>query len=241
MKTTPKQASTLTTTTKADWPIPAGLIALTLIPVIAGMVRLAGLSGAAEITPDNARFFAMPLPVVIHIISATLFCVLGAFQFAPGFRRRRPGWHRMSGRMLMVAGLASGLSGLWMTHYYRLNALQLQGNLLYWFRMLIGAVMVGSIGLSWAAIMRRNFARHRAWIIRAYAIGQGAGTQALVFLPWILLFGIPSELGRDILMIVAWLINLAVAERIIRRQPRRGRVQHPQTVDLAPGGSPTPG
>ena len=36
--------------------------------------------------------FAQPLPVVLHVLSASVYCALGAFQFAPGFRRRRPGW-----------------------------------------------------------------------------------------------------------------------------------------------------
>jgi hypothetical protein len=219
---------------RADWPIIVGLIMLTLVPAVAGSVRLATLAAGASVTPDNARFFASPVPVIVHIISVTLFCILGAFQFAPGFRRRHPVWHRRTGRVLMVAGILSGLSGLWMTQFYPLHAINQQGVLLYGFRMLIGAAMVAAIGLSWAAIMRRDIARHRAWMIRGYAIGQGAGTQVFTLLPWMLIAGVPSELTRDILMIVAWLINLAVAEWIIRRQVRRGRVDHVQAAELSP-------
>lgn len=218
----------------ADWQIPAALLALTAIPFVAGIVRLISLASGAAITPDNARFFAAPLPVILHIISVSLFCILGAFQFAPGFRRRSPGWHRTAGKLLMISGLISGLSGLWMTQFYQLHLYQLQGNLLYGFRMLIGSAMVGCIAISWAAIRRRDIARHRAWIIRGYAIGQGAGTQVLTMLPWFLLFGTPSKQTRDILMIAAWVINLLVAELIIRKQLRRGRVEHPQSANLAP-------
>ncbi|MCH7477374.1 MAG: hypothetical protein IIA14_04655, partial [SAR324 cluster bacterium] len=64
--------------------MPTALIALSVVPVVAGAFRLAGLAGGEEITPENARFFAAPLPVVLHILSASLYCVLGAFQFAPG-------------------------------------------------------------------------------------------------------------------------------------------------------------
>jgi hypothetical protein len=49
--------------------IPAGLIALSIVPVVAGAFRLVQLGGGAEITPENARFFAAPLPVVLHIVS----------------------------------------------------------------------------------------------------------------------------------------------------------------------------
>ena len=48
------------------WLPPVGLIALSLIPVLAGSVRLTELVGGAEITANNARFFASPIPVVIH-------------------------------------------------------------------------------------------------------------------------------------------------------------------------------
>jgi hypothetical protein len=37
---------------------------------------------------------------------------------APGFRRRRPGWHRAAGRPLVPCGLIAAWSGLWMTVFY---------------------------------------------------------------------------------------------------------------------------
>src|SRR5439155_21167961 len=78
----------------AAWLVPVALILLCAIPLAAGAVRLVSLAVGAEITPENARFFAAPLPVVLHIVAAAAYIVLGAFQFVPGFRRRRPGWHR---------------------------------------------------------------------------------------------------------------------------------------------------
>jgi hypothetical protein len=78
--------------------------------------------------------------------------------------------------------------------------------------------MVVAISLGLAAIRRRDFARHRAWMIRGYAIGMGAGTQVLVHLPWLLFFGLPDELGRALLMGAGWAINLVVVEWVIRRR-----------------------
>ena len=96
---------------RAQWPVPAALIALSLMPVLAGGIRMAELTGGAEITPDNARFFASPLPVVLHIISRDLYSVLGAFQFVPRFRAGRPGWHRVAGRLLVPAGWSRRSAG----------------------------------------------------------------------------------------------------------------------------------
>lgn len=199
----------------AGWWLPAALLALAAIPIVAGAVRLAGLAGGAAITPANARFFAAPLPVVVHILGAIPFAVLGAFQLAPDFRRRRPRWHRIAGRISIVCGLAAGLSGLWMSLFY--PPVPGDGELLRAFRLLFGTAMIACIAQGFLAIRRRDIARHRAWLMRGYAIGLGAGTQALVHLPWLLVAGKPGVLGRALLMGAGWAINLAVAEWRIRR------------------------
>ena len=84
----------------AAWLV-AALLVLSAVPLAFGAFRLTELAGGAEITPANSRFFASPLPVVLHIVSASVYAILGAFQFASGFRRRRPGWHRAAGRLLV--------------------------------------------------------------------------------------------------------------------------------------------
>jgi uncharacterized membrane protein len=203
----------------AAWLVPAGLIVLSLIPVISGAVRLTQLTGGAEVTPANARFFASPLPVMVHIFSASVYALLGAFQFVPSFRRRRRSWHRAAGWLLIPCGLAAGLSGLWMTLFYPWP--EGDGELLYGFRLLFGSAMVGSIALGIVAIRRRDFVRHGNWMTRGYAIGLGAGTQVFTLLAGELIAGPPGEFSRALLMGAAWGINLAVAEWAIRQQAAR--------------------
>lgn len=208
---------------RAQWPVPAGLILLSLIPVIAGAARLTELTGGATITPQNARFFASPVPVVVHIVSVTVYSLLGAFQFVPALRGRR-GWHRIAGLILIPAGLLTALSGLWMSAFYPLP----DGITDVPLRILFGSAMLVSLVMGALAIRRRDFVRHSVWMTRAYAIAVGAGTQALVILPWMLLAGPPSELIRALLMGLAWVINLAVAEYVIHRRARvPARVQRP--------------
>lgn len=197
-----------------EWLIPTALILLSVVPVIAGAVRMSQLTGGAAITPDNARFFASPLPVVLHIISVTLYALLGAFQFAPGFRRRHRGWHRVAGWLLIPSGLIAALSGLWMTHFYPWP--KYDGDILYGIRLLFGAAMLLSLLLGTAAIGRRDFVSHGAWMIRGYAIGLGAGTQVFTHLPWFLFPAIQGEGTRALFMAAGWVINLAVAEWLIR-------------------------
>lgn len=200
----------------ASWRV-AALLLLSAIPLAAGAVRLTQLFGGAAITPANARFFAAPVPVVVHIVCASVYAVLGAFQFAPGFRRRRPGWHRAAGQLLVPCGLLVGLSGLWMTLFYPHPAGD--GALLSALRLLFGSAMVAAIALGFAAIRCGDVAGHRAWMARGYALGLGAGTQALLLLAGELIAGPPGELRRALLMGASWALNLAVAEWAIRTRP----------------------
>jgi hypothetical protein len=98
------------------------------------------------------------------------------------------------------------------------------GVAVYLMRLVVGAAMLASILASIAAIGRRDFDAHGAWMIRAYALGMGAGTQVLTHLPWFILVGKPAETPRAVLMGGAWLINVIVAEHVIRRGQRLGRV-----------------
>src|SRR5215208_5869821 len=104
--------------TQTPWWVPAGLILLSVIPLTFGAIRLSQLMSGAEITPDNARFFESPSPVVIHIISSAIYALLGAFQFVSRLWTRGIKWHRWVGRLLVPCGLFVGLSGLWMTLFY---------------------------------------------------------------------------------------------------------------------------
>src|SRR5438270_9544128 len=107
-------ASTRPRSSRASWLVPVGLILLTLIPVVSGALRITQLSGGPQLRPPEARFTDSPIPVVLHIVSATLFSFVGAFQFVPALRRGRRSWHRSAGRVLMPAGFVVATSGLWM-------------------------------------------------------------------------------------------------------------------------------
>src|SRR2546428_1734286 len=203
-----------------QWLAPVGLIVLSLIPVLAGAVRLTELMGGPEITANNARFVASPIPVTVHIVSVSVYSLLGALQFVPSLRRGRPSWHRIAGRILVPAGILVALSGLWMTVFY--GRPPGDGESLVVVRLIVGSGMLVNIVLAVVAIRRRDFPAHGAWMTRGYAIALGAGTQVFTMLPWVVVFGpigAADELPRTVLMTAGWVINLAVAEDVNRRRP----------------------
>lgn len=206
----------MTNAPRIDWKMPLALLLMSAIPFAAGIARLVGLVGNPAINSENARFVAAPFPVIVHILSVSLFSLFGALQFSSGLPQRLPQWHRVSGRIVVASGIFAALTGLWMTVMYPIPP-ELQGGLLYAVRVFVGVAMLLSIFLAVAAVKRGDIATHRAWMIRAFALGQGAGMQVVVLLPWMLLIGKPSMLQRDALMSLAWLINLLVAEMAIQR------------------------
>lgn len=208
----------MSATFRRAWLVPTGLIALALIPVLAGGMRLAMLASGAAVTPANARFVSAPLPGILHILGATLYSLLGALQFSPGFRARWPTWHRQAGRVLLVAGLLAASSGLWMALFY--DIVPADGAVLRGFRLVFGSVLIFSIIRGVLAVRRGDITGHQAWMRRAYAIAMGAGTQALTQLPLMLLLGELSQPTRTVMMGSAWVLNLVVAEWLIRRARR---------------------
>lgn len=205
---------------KSEWAFLGLIFVYSFIPAVGGLIRVMELAGGPQIAPVNPRALLAPTPIILHIISSFLFCVVGAFQFLPSIRRQRPVAHRTIGRVIAAAGCVAALSGVWMTHHYVFPD-ALQGGLLYWVRVVLGTAMFGLIIWAVIAIRSRNTFQHGASMYRAYAIGQGASTQTVMGIAWIIAWGFEATGPlRDGLMIFAWVLNLLVAEILIRSIPK---------------------
>jgi hypothetical protein len=216
--TTTQTASAVRRARRPSWPVPAALVALSAVPVIAGTLRMVQLAGGPDVMPADHRFDGLALPLVLHIVGATTYAVVGAFQFAPRFRRRHWAWHRRAGRVLAVAGLLVAGSAVWMTLSYA--AKPGTGDLLYVLRLTFASAMAACLVLGFTAVRRRDIPAHRAWMMRAYAIGLGAGTQAFTEGIGQALLG-TGQVRGDLAKGAAWVINLAVAEYVIRERAAR--------------------
>lgn len=213
---------------RSGWPVPVALIALSAIPLVMGSLRLVQLAGGPELIAADERFATFPLPVVLHVLGSATYVLLGSLQFVPRFRRRHRTWHRRAGRVLVVAGLLVAASALWMTLLYQPKPGT--GDVLYILRLAFGSAMIACLILGFTAIRHRNIAAHRAWMIRAYAIGLGAGTQVFTEGIGQALLG-TGELQGDLAKAAGFALNLAVAEWVIARQStlnRRPRQTNPQ-------------
>jgi uncharacterized membrane protein len=205
-----KQSTSTAITTTA-------LLLLGSLPILTGSMSLvainAGLSGL-DVPAENQNYVNHPLPIVVHILSGIIFNLLGPFQFILAIRQRWPMIHRVSGRLFILAGLVSAVSALWMNQFFPAFG----GILKYSSNLIFGLGSIIAIGLALHAILRRRVLDHRAWMIRAYAMGLGVATQRLLLMPYFFAFGIPQGETLGALLWICWLINMAVAEWVIRRR-----------------------
>ncbi len=165
--------------------------------------------------------------LVVHIFTATVALVLGPLQFMPKIRARKR-IHRTLGRVYLLAGvLPSAVATIPVAVW--------SGRPLTQIGLTTAAVLwLITGGLAYRAARRRDFAGHRAWMMRNYALTFLAVTSRIL-VPVVLLAQIPfggADLGsigeRASSMIpigqtLGWIINLIVVEYFIRRAPARAQ------------------
>jgi uncharacterized membrane protein len=170
------------------------------------------LSGDTASLPSNVfedRYAAHPWLTMAHILAGFLFMVTGPWQFVPAIRTRFLRFHRVSGRIYIVASLVAALTAL---AYVPL--LPVFGTFTAKAGTTVGAVLfLISIFQAYATIRRREIRKHREWMIRSYALGLGIATFRL-FLPILMSppLRLPFPEAWDTVVWLGFTINIAVAE-----------------------------
>lgn len=145
------------------------------------------------------------LAFLIHISASPVALALGAFQFLPGLRIRRPAFHRWSGRLYGVAILLGGIGALGMLPNVNGGAVSQVG---------FGLLAFAWIGTTVNAVrlaMARRLDEHQQWMVRSFALTFAAVTLRLELAP-IMAAGMDYVDAIRILAWLAWVPNLLVAE-----------------------------
>lgn len=114
----------------------------------------------------DAHFAGERALVLAHILPAMLFMLLGPLQFVRGLRSRYPQVHRWSGRIFLAASAVVGISGLNLAFGKTVGGLDEKAAI-----VLFGTFFLISLAKAFWHALRREFAQHREWVIRGYAIG----------------------------------------------------------------------
>lgn len=123
---------------------------------------------AAVLDAGFARHMALTL---IHILPGGLFLALAPLQFMPSMRRKHLQFHRWSGRVLVVCGLIIGVSAFVMSYTMNIGGPNETAA-----TTLFAIVFLICLTKAYLYIRRKEVARHREWMIRAFGVGLGVAT-----------------------------------------------------------------
>ncbi len=194
-------------------PLVLALAFCTFIPVGSAIVLVFQIPSGTY-PEDSARLAVAPISWFAHALTGAAFGIVGPLQFVLAVRRRFGLLHRVSGWIFVLSGATVGLSGLLLLAQVTPQSTPLIDIA----RSVFGLALLVALALAMAAIQKRDVLRHRAWAIRAYAIGSGAGAVALVYFPIYIITGqAPSGLAADIVVVICWVLTIAFAEFVVRR------------------------
>lgn len=203
-----------------------------LVAVVAGAVMVAPYalldSGSSRLDVEGGPHYGL---LVAHVFTATVALVLGPLQFVPAIRARRR-WHRRIGRTYLLVGvLPAAVTAV--------PVALLSGRIVTQVGLVIPALgWLVTAALAVRAIRRGDVAAHRAWMTRNYALTFLAVT-ARILVPLVLLTGLatgaiapaaaPAAATSLIPVgqVLGWVINLVVAELLIRRARRLRTASRP--------------
>lgn len=126
---------------------------------------------AARGAAFDAAFARHAMLTMIHIVPGLIFVLLAPLQFVRTLRQRHLRVHRLLGRIVLGAGLITGVTALVMTSRMAIGGVTERAA-----TSVFGILFLIALVRAFVCIRRRDVARHREWMIRAFAIGIAVAT-----------------------------------------------------------------
>jgi predicted membrane protein DUF2306 len=177
------------------------------------------------IRPDYPPHYAL---LVGHIFFGSVALVTGFLQVWPWLRSRHPRVHRWTGRAYLFLGcFPSGVLVLGVAPISTAGFVGAVGN------TVLALLWLGTSFAGYRAARRRQFAQHRAWMLRSVALTYSIVANRVwmfallfAFSPWVdTVFGGNEEaLARqtaEAAIWLSWLVNLLFVEWVLLRRPAR--------------------
>ncbi len=167
--------------------------------------------GLDDAFPDFKDHIALRnLAFVAHVSASPVALFIGALQFFPRMRARRPALHRWLGRIYGVSVLIGGISGFWL-------ALGAVGGP-------IASAGFGLLAIAWVfstaqairLAMAGSFMEHREWMIRSFALTFAAVTLRLLLVGF-MVAGFEYGPATVYIAWLCWVPNLIFAQWWISR------------------------
>ena len=202
---------------KGAWAVWLSLMALSSVAVALVSYRYL-IPGAPGAGPNVlANHFTHLGVLTVHAGFAATALLLGPFQFIAALRRRRPKLHRTMGTIYVIACLCGGFAGLFLAAGTTAGPVAIGG-----FGLLAGAWFFAT-AQAWRYARAWNFAAHRRWMIRSFAMTFAAVTLR-IYIPISMMLHLPFAEAYPAIAWLAWVPNLIVAELYLSAtQPKTSR------------------
>jgi uncharacterized membrane protein len=170
--------------------------------------------------PDElaSSFLARPWGIYPHALFGMIAIAIGPFQFLRTQIRQKK-WHRRAGKVDLLAGLGTGLSGFYMAVYSYGGWASHLG-----FGGMAASMLLTTL-IAYREIRAGRVSGHRAWMVRSYAVMFSAVT----FRAWlgVLTAATGGEFPTAYVAAawLSWVVNLAWADLYLRRSLRRAAVR----------------
>ncbi|MCC2617800.1 DUF2306 domain-containing protein [Aestuariibacter halophilus] len=185
--------------------------------VVLGPDAVAGLSDMI-----NAVYFETPAAIIVHGSAGAVFFLTMPWQFSPRLRVSNASWHKLGGRLAVIAGIVMALSGVWLhltlhpdSYGVRFIAVvSLCAGMCVAFTMAVTRVLNGDID------------GHRRWMIRAVGITLAAVTPVFIDLGLFVVLGQFKDMFTLVMhwqQQIGWLIGLGINMAIVERMILRNR------------------
>ncbi|HEV8077106.1 MAG TPA: DUF2306 domain-containing protein [Marinobacter sp.] len=171
-------------------------------------------TGVMPEDPADLHYVNHAALTLLHVIPGTLFLLLGPLQFIADIRNRWPWLHRLSGVVFILSGLTFAITALIIDLTFPTFGGPFK-RLAVW---VFSIAQIATLLVAVMAIRKRQIMRHRAWMMRAFAVGLGISPLRFYFIPAYLLFGVPSNFTIALGMWVGFGLNLLIAEWILWRE-----------------------
>ena len=158
--------------------------------------------------------------LLAHTVFGLLATLLGPLQFIGRLRSKHPALHRLAGKVYLVSVLVAALCALALAATVQMGEPYPWVSRSYQWGLVLGAgLWIATGATAYAAVRQRQIARHRAWMVRNYAVTFFfitfiAAFDLALYAGWEWIFGYTGPL-----VFICLLLPLAVVEAALRGRP----------------------
>lgn len=197
-----------------------GFWTVAVLAVLIAVASLRVLTFNPNMITDELRqnLLDRPLPFWIHTVLGPLALLLGVFQFLPA--TRRSAYHRWAGRIYVAACLIGGATAFVIAFTTSAGPMAATGF------VILSLLWMGATLVAVVKAVQRDFRAHRVWMIRSFALTASAITLRLILAAGALADQ-PFMTAYVFAAWACWIINLMIAEAIIRWRPHPSAIARP--------------